>query len=76
MKPQPSTGNFGSLMVAVSIVLFLTQAVLAAPKYKILHNFTGGADGDGGNALALDQSGNIYGASLGGGNQNCGPGAA
>jgi uncharacterized repeat protein (TIGR03803 family) len=74
MKAQRLTSSGSGFLVTAALVLFLTGAALAAPKYKILHNFTGNADGDGGNALALDRRGNIYGASLGGGSQNCGPG--
>jgi uncharacterized repeat protein (TIGR03803 family) len=59
--------------------LAITAAALAlcalaqgAPKYAILHSFTGGADGDGSAGVILDPTGNVYGASLGGGSQNCG----
>ena len=60
---------------ALAAVLCLCITALASPKYTVLHSFTGGTDGDGGNALALDEKGDVYGASLGGGNsRNCGPG--
>ncbi|HEX8814685.1 MAG TPA: choice-of-anchor tandem repeat GloVer-containing protein [Terriglobales bacterium] len=65
----PAPGR-ATRILAIALGLFL--AAQADAQYKILHNFTGGADGDGGQAMALDPVGNIYGASIGGGSQNGG----
>jgi len=62
-------------LATLAAVLGLCVMAYASPKYTVLHSFTGGTDGDGGNALALDEKGDVYGASLGGGSsRNCGPG--
>src|SRR5271166_1825676 len=66
--------SFRRGLAAVVATLGLCLAAHAAPKYTILHSFTGGSDGDGGNALVLDGKRNVYGASLGGGSHNCGSG--
>jgi len=57
-------GGGGSLILAVAV----TGSASAAPKYKILHAFTGGKDGGGlfGNLL-FDASGNLFGTTWGGG---------
>jgi hypothetical protein len=53
----------------LSLALTVTSAAATGNKFKILHNFTGS---DGGNpiifaALAIDTSGNLYGATYRGG---------
>jgi uncharacterized repeat protein (TIGR03803 family) len=46
----------------------LTTTVWGAPKYKVLHAFTGGKDGGGlWGSLVLDTKGNVYGTTSGGG---------
>jgi uncharacterized repeat protein (TIGR03803 family) len=53
--------------VVISIAL-LPASSWAAPKYKVLHAFTGGKDGGGlYGGLALDSHGNVYGTTSGGG---------
>jgi len=71
MRTELSKQN---LARSLAIAMLLCSGAQGASKYKVLHSFTGGADGDGGNALALNSKGNVYGASVGGGSQNCGPG--
>src|ERR1700733_9918079 len=57
------------LMFILSVVVALTAGEgFAAPKYKILHAFTGGLDGGGlFGSLLLDGAGNVYGVTRGGG---------
>jgi len=71
MMPEPRKLSLGRFPAALAVMLGLCLAAHGSPKYKVLHNFTGGADGDGNAGVVLDQEGNLYGASLGGGNQNC-----
>src|ERR1700730_13076735 len=50
--------------------LILATAAWAAPKYKVLHAFTGGNDGGGvgvRGSLLLDRRGNVYGTTIAGG---------
>src|SRR5271166_2619484 len=62
-------------LAAVAAVLSLCLAAYGVPKYKVLHSFTGGFDGDGNTGVIVDHSGNVYGTSLGGGgSHNCGQG--
>ncbi|HEX8816857.1 MAG TPA: choice-of-anchor tandem repeat GloVer-containing protein [Terriglobales bacterium] len=68
-KRIPSHG-WTTWTFAIAIGLFL--AAPADAQYKILHNFTGGADGDGGQAMTLGTVGHVYGASIGGGSQDGG----
>ena len=51
------------------VALILAPGAWAASKYKVLHNFTGGADGGQlqDNFLILDTAGNLYGMTAGGG---------
>ena len=49
-------------------VLLLASSVWAAPKYRILHAFTGGRDGGGlWSSLVRDKKGNLYGTTSGDG---------
>ena len=51
------------VMITAAVALISVSGALAAPKYKVLHAFTGGKDG--GNlrsGLLLDKLGNVYGA--------------
>lgn len=52
------------------VVFKLTKPVTAAGSYKfsVIHDFDGAAGGANGGALVLDESGNIYGAAIFGGN--------
>jgi uncharacterized repeat protein (TIGR03803 family) len=63
--------RFARMMALAALALSFCPTAPAAPGYKVLHSFTGGADGDGNQGVALDKKGDVYGASLGGGNQNC-----
>src|SRR6202521_5039738 len=61
-----------ALLVIIIVILVLAPGAWAASKYKTLHKFTGGADGELPDAdLLFDQAGNLYGSTLGGGS---GPG--
>jgi uncharacterized repeat protein (TIGR03803 family) len=54
--------------VMLIVILVLAPGVQAASKYKILHKFTGGSDGDlPNNTLVLDAAGNLYGTTVYGG---------
>jgi len=52
-------------------VLLLGAAADGATKYKVLHDFTGGADGYGYSAVILGPGGSLYGPALGGGTGKC-----
>jgi hypothetical protein len=55
-------------LVIVTVILVVTPGASAESKYKVLHKFTGGADGNGpGAALIFDQRGNLYGTTEAGG---------
>jgi len=75
MKPQGFVARLArmSLVILVAAAAFATCAA-AKSKFKILHEFTGGDDGGGAvclAALAMDKSGNLYGAGGGGNEKNC-----
>ncbi len=54
--------------VIVAMTLVLVGSALAAPKYQVLHAFTGGNDGGGlWSSLLLDKHGNLYGTTIAGG---------
>src|SRR5437899_13075788 len=57
------------LTISVAVTLFFSPfTAWAAPKYKVLHAFTGGNDGGGlWGSLVLDQQGNVYGTTVAGG---------
>jgi len=71
MKPRLGTCNSRTVFVIAAALVLLPQALPASPKYRILHDFTGGGDGDGNSGVSLDQQGNLYGLSLGGGTGSC-----
>lgn len=55
------------------LTLLLAPAGLAAPTYKVLDAFTGGADGGGVfGSVVMDERGNLYGTTSGGGAHNSG----
>jgi uncharacterized repeat protein (TIGR03803 family) len=58
-------------LATAALTLGFCATLQGASKYEVLHNFTGGADGDGNQGVAVDKNGNVYGASAGGGTQNC-----
>jgi uncharacterized repeat protein (TIGR03803 family) len=64
---------FTVLGLAASLACFIFVPVLAqAQTYKVLYNFTGGADGSAATAgLIRDAAGNLYGVTEGGGNLHC-----
>jgi uncharacterized repeat protein (TIGR03803 family) len=76
-KKESSLMAFGRLVIAAAVTIVLTTAVSAATGPKILHNFTGGSDGElpiwYGN-LVFDSKGNLYGTASGGGSSACGGG--
>ncbi len=52
--------------MTVAVALILLGSAWAAPKYKVLHAFTGGADGGGlWSSLLLDKQGDVYGTTSG-----------
>lgn len=62
--------------IAITAISFsiLASAAWACAKFKVLHVFTGGADGaypSNVPALIMDQAGNLYGTARGGGNFLC-----
>ena len=61
------------VLPVVLIALSFTSGAWAKPKYKVLHDFTGGNDGSGPyGSLIFDQQGNLYGTTAGGGtDQKC-----
>jgi uncharacterized repeat protein (TIGR03803 family) len=66
MRLKPPSLIFS--LIFITWTAFFAGELWAAPKYKILHAFTGGADGGGlFGSLALDESGNLYGITRGGG---------
>jgi uncharacterized repeat protein (TIGR03803 family) len=56
-----------AVFVAGGLVL-LSAALTSAQTFQVLHNFTGGADGNTPNGLAIDRAGNLYGTTGGPGN--------
>ena len=56
------------LKVSIAILWLASSSVWAAPKYRILHAFTGGNDGGGlWSSLVRDKKGNLYGTTSGDG---------
>lgn len=63
----------GNLIVAIAAALLLAASALAQDSEVVLHTFTGGSDGAlGGYHLVSDSAGNLYGTTLGGGNNSTG----
>jgi uncharacterized repeat protein (TIGR03803 family) len=57
-----------SISVALAVIVLPSSLAWAGSNYKVLYSFTGGSDGGGVFAgVVLDQKGNIYGATTGGG---------
>ena len=62
MSAKPRPRLLPLQLALVAIALTCTRGAWAAPKYKILHGFTGGKDGGGlWGSLLLDGKGNLYG---------------
>ncbi|MGA2355508.1 MAG: choice-of-anchor tandem repeat GloVer-containing protein [Terriglobales bacterium] len=65
-----------NVIVALAATLLLAASALAQDTEIVLHTFTGGKDGAaGGNQLAIDSAGNLYGTTWDGGNQSAACGA-
>ncbi len=72
MRLKPPSLSSANLLVVLA-VLSVMPGGWAKPKFKVLHDFTGGKDGSGPyGSLVFDQRGNMYGTTAGGGNdQKC-----
>lgn len=58
-------------VVAVAATLLLAVSALAQDSETVLYKFTGGSDGAiGGNNMAVDSAGNLYGTTISGGNSS------
>jgi uncharacterized repeat protein (TIGR03803 family) len=67
MRKERRKTNIWKVAAVVAIVLSLNQVVVGAPRYKVLHYFSG-TDGVGPyGGVTADQEGNLYGASDSGG---------
>ena len=61
------------ILVLMAVLSALMPSAWAAAKFKILHSFTGGTDGNGPNGpLLADHNGNLYGITIAGGGSGCG----
>jgi uncharacterized repeat protein (TIGR03803 family) len=73
MRQEKFWFTIGGIVTVLAVALMLPAGAVAASKYKVLHKFTGGADGGSPYAgLIFDAAGNLYGTtgqggSLGGG---------
>ena len=71
MRKERRKTNIWKVAAVVAIVLSLNQVVVGAPRYKVLHYFSG-TDGVGPyGGVTADQEGNLYGASDSGGSGGC-----
>jgi uncharacterized repeat protein (TIGR03803 family) len=70
MLPEPCKSSLDRSLVLFALALSFCAFAHATPKYKVLHNFNG-TDGIGSGSPTLDQHGNLYGTSLGGGTGSC-----
>jgi uncharacterized repeat protein (TIGR03803 family) len=68
MKSKRRLSILPGAAVVLTIAMLTATGALAAPKYKVLHAFTGRKDGGGlWGGLLLDKRGNIYGTTIAGG---------
>src|SRR3974377_1530361 len=67
-----------TFVIAISnVLLLMAAAAQSAPAqtFTVIHNFTGGQDGDDPMAgVTIDEAGNLYGTAEGGGTAGCGYG--
>ncbi len=72
--PQKQIPNAESkVLVSAAMALILVSNALAAPRYQVLHAFTGGNDGGGlWSSLLLGKHGNVYGTTISGGQKGKG----
>jgi uncharacterized repeat protein (TIGR03803 family) len=71
LRSNPAFLVWAVLTALFALVPALVPGASAAPRYKVLYNFTGGADGGQPDGLVEDASGNLYGTTGLGGDPNC-----
>ena len=59
MQTKQWKGNVARGLAIAAAALALSALAQGAPKYAILHNFTGGSDGNGNAGVTADQKGNV-----------------
>jgi uncharacterized repeat protein (TIGR03803 family) len=70
---MPAPSRFLPRAALAALLLLLVPCAWPAPKYKVMHSFTGGNDGGYlWGSLTLGKSGSIYGTARGGGDHNGG----
>src|SRR5215469_11750183 len=58
-----------ALTLALSVTMHLLSSMVAAQTYTVIHDFTGGGDGEAPyTGLTIDAAGNLYGTTVAGGN--------
>jgi len=71
-KPHPRPHPLALALIALALVLSSSAGTAHAQTYKVIHYFTGGADGAAPNAgLIFDSTGNLYGTASGGAHAGC-----
>ncbi len=66
MRRKKSWFRMSGILIVLAVALMLPAQAVAASKYKVLHKFTGGADGGLPYAgLTFDTDGNLYGTTAG-----------
>jgi len=62
-----------ALTLALSVTMHLLSSMVAAQTYTVIHDFTGGGDGEAPyTGLTIDAAGNLYGTTVAGGNNGAG----
>src|SRR5215472_5080228 len=62
-----------ALTLALSVTMHLLSSMVAAQTYTVIHDFTGGGDGEAPyTGLTIDAAGNLYGTTVAGGNNGSG----
>jgi hypothetical protein len=70
MRAKPLFSALINAFVVATAALLFAPGAWTQPKFKVLHNFTGGNDGGGlYSGLVFDGMGNLFGATSGGGSQ-------